>query len=247
MRTRNRSRQCHVERLEQRELLSWLPNTIPYTINMPPPSNDRAMYNDVLAVSGTVYHPVFFQQFTFAAPRTGLYTIRVDDTGSHTLAPIFAIWQAPGREIGYCYQGAKCNIGGSYYLIQGVRYEVGIDNVTGYPGGSFTCTVVAPSLSARATRYVGDNCSTSANASIEGNRLTINLAGSNSSWYTTHTHKAYAWLMSTSGATMYGPWTLSCSTKGWMLRGPTSNSNTGSWDISGFDLRGLGSIYLSVS
>jgi len=250
MRTRNRNRQLHVESLEQRELLSWTPGTIPGQIPAPSAAHQFVMTSNVFPFSGTVAgiqgNPQgSYQQITFVASRTATFTISINDTANSFMAPIFAVWNSSGQEAWYCDQGAKRNISATVPLVQGNRYELGIDNLTGYVGGSFTGTITGSPLSQNVSSNSG-NCYTYGSAVLNGNTLTISILAENCSWNTTYTHKVYVYLENAAGYSLAGPWVLTATTYGMMDPNPNSHSSSGTYtyDVSGYNLTGLNHIYI---
>ncbi len=248
MRTRNRSRQFHVETLEQRELLSWLPNTIPNPIAPPSASNQYVMTNNSFSFSGNVAgtqgNSQSYQYVTFVASRTTTYTISVNDTGNHSLAPIFAVWNANGQEIGYCDQGGVCNIAATIALVQGNRYELGINNLNGYAGGSFTGTITGAQVTQ--SWYDPDgNCYTLGSAILTGNSLAITLDAMNNSLNTTYQHEMRVYLENAYNQVLWS-WVDTATTYGATDVNPSSHSWSHTWtyDLSGVNLTGLTHIYI---
>jgi hypothetical protein len=248
MKVHNRSRQFHVETLEQRELLSWVPGTIPIQIAPPSAVGQHVMTSNSLAFSGTVANtqgnPQVFQQYTFIPSRTASYTISVNDTGNHSLAPIWALWNSSGREINYDYQGGVCNIAATVNLIQGQRYELGINNVNGYSGGSFTGTITGAPVS-QSWDYPDGNCFTSGVAIVSGNTLTISMYASNTSWNTTYSHTMRVYLENAYNQVIWS-WSYTIQTYGTAPWEPSRHSFSNAWpyDLSGVNLTGLTHIYI---
>jgi hypothetical protein len=235
-----------LESLEDRQLLSW--SSIPSTFGWPASANVSFNSNGRSGTGAITHNEV--NVYNFVAPRSGTYTFSAGMYGSR-IDTVAALYQWNGRLLAG-NDDANSNTTDSLftaYLSGGTRYAFAVTNYTGSSTGGYRWSITGPPLSASVSNNAGDGITSFGSATLKGNSLTVYLAGDNASNWYTYTHRIDVYLVDGNNNPIHsGSWYLTFQTGGTLVPGiPSSDNMTQTWDLSGFDLRGLRNIEIYVS
>src|SRR5262245_38346700 len=100
----NKRFQPHVEKLEERALLSW-GSTVPAVLNLTAPGNDRYVItnfgNDATYTKTDAITRGEVDLRRFTAPRTGTYTFEARAAGGSSIDTVTALFSDVGKRLAY--------------------------------------------------------------------------------------------------------------------------------------------------
>jgi hypothetical protein len=251
---RRRARRPGLEPLEGRELLSWL-STPPSQVNLHSPYDDHSTINsfgrngDFRYSSAITRNEVDY--YSFVAQRSGTYKFTAAAAGSH-IDTVEALFDSSGRRLAYnddAYPGTL-NSAFSANLRRGQTYVVGVTNYSHSPDGGYVVTITSPSITAYADTGLGNTIYAVGSATLSGTALTLDLAGYNGSLFDVSTDSIQVWILDIHGRAIHsGSWVRSFVTSGTLVPdgNPSSENQTWTIDVSGFNLANASSVYIVVS
>jgi hypothetical protein len=243
--TRRRpKRRVEVEPLETRQLLSW--NSVPSTLGWPSSVNVNFNSN---ANSGTAINRNEVDVYAFVAPRSGTYTFKAGQYGSQ-IDTIEGLYTWSGHLIaGNNNSGGAAASSFTAYVTGGTRYAFAITNHTGTSNGGYQWSITGPSIFVAAANNAGNGITSYGSASLNGNTLTVYLAGLNRSNFYYYDHRADVYLLDGNNQPIHtGSWSVTFRTGGTFVPGlPSSKTQTATFDVSGFDLRNLRTMQIDVT
>lgn len=237
--------QLGIEKLEAREVFSW--SAVPATFSWPSSTNVSFNSNGRSGTATISNNEV--DVYNFVAPRSGTYTFNAGKNGSRvdTVAGVFNF--SGQRLAGNDDAGGTTDSKFTAYLTAGTRYAFAITNYTGTSTGGYKWSIDGPPLSV-STVSVGSvsTVSTSAFASVRGNTLSVTMYGFNSTNFTSYNHRVDVYLLDANGRAIHsGSWNFSNRTVGTLVPGASTFNRTENFDLSGFDLRNLRNMRVTVS
>lgn len=232
-----------MESLEARDMPSWaaVPNTFSW------PSSANVGFNSNARSGTATISNNEVDMFNFVAPRSGTYTLTAGKNGSR-IDTVLGVFKMNGQRLAGNddASGSTTDSKLTVYLTGGTRYAFAVTNYRGGSNGGYKWSVSGPSLSRSLTNDGGDYFSY-AIASITGNTLKIELRGINhSDWYY-YDHEVSVQLMGGNGLPIHtGSWDFSVRSYGSLIPGPGTPTRVETFDLSGFDLRNLRDISITL-
>lgn len=235
-----------VESLESRELLSW--GAVPATFSWP--SSANVSFNSNARAGTATISNNEVDMYNFVAPRTGTYTLAAGKSGSQ-VDTLLGVFKMNGARIAGNDDISSTNSDSkvSVYLTGGTKYAFGVTNYTGGSTGGYKWSITGPPLSRSLNNNAGDGITSFASVSIQGNTMTVYLSGLNSSNWYYYDHRVEVKLMDRNNRPIHsGSWSEQFRTGGTFVAGlPSSDTMTRTFDLSGFDLRQLDHIAITLT
>jgi hypothetical protein len=233
-----------VESLEGRDMMSW--TAVP--ANFWWPSSPNVSFNSNARAGTATISNNEVDVYNFVAPRTGTYTLTAGKSGSQ-VDTVLGVFRMNGVRLAG-NDDANSNTTDSkltVYLSGGTRYAFAVTNYRGTSTGGYRWSVTGPPLSRSLSNNAGNGISSFAFVTITGNSLKIDLRGINSSNWYYYDHKVEVRLVDGSGRAIHnGSWNFSTRSYGHYIPGPGTPGRVETFDLSGFDLRNLRNISITL-